>query len=433
VTAQLLYCQSANHQPDYDTSCSSVCNRQDNAQWDPYRSDCSGFVSWAWGLPAPGRVTSEFAPFDTSVSQVIQGIDLQPGDAANLTAGGHIILFVQWVTKGTEAEFYEEPGCSSPTPYAHSFTSSVTLDGSSVYVSYEGESFTAIRFDSITQDQPPTGSLDSASCDTITGAAQDPDSPTTPLEIDLTFDAPTGQMGSGTLTQVANSFSFATPLGLKDSTQHTVHAYAKDAQTAVLQELPSSPKTFTCSPPAIPPGIKRLVPTAAATTAWKLDPLLDVANEPAAAIASVPLGVDFPASPTAVISDDGSPDVWVIDTAQDGSTVRRHVTNPPSMTAWSLTATTWTAAKVNAIAQGLDWPATPFVVQGVGAPEVYVIDAAPGAPLPPPTNSGHGNGDQSMGGGGCNASNGRQSNGDVLVLMLLVLASSRRRHALTDL
>ncbi len=132
VTAKLLYCQSANHQPDYDTSCSSVCTREDNAQWDPYRSDCSGFVSWAWGLPAPGRVTSEFAPFDTSVSKVIQGIDLQPGDAANLTAGGHILLFVQWVTKGSEAEFYEEPGCSSSTPYAHSFTSSVTLNGSSV-------------------------------------------------------------------------------------------------------------------------------------------------------------------------------------------------------------------------------------------------------------------------------------------------------------
>ena len=51
VTAQLAYCQSANGQPDGDTSCSPTCQRESNPAWDPYRSDCSGFVSWAWELP----------------------------------------------------------------------------------------------------------------------------------------------------------------------------------------------------------------------------------------------------------------------------------------------------------------------------------------------------------------------------------------------
>jgi hypothetical protein len=401
VTAKLLYCQSANHQPDYDTSCSSVCNRENNTLWDPYRSDCSGFVSWAWGLPAPGRVTGEFAPFDTTVSHTIQGIDLEPGDALNLSAGGHIILFVQWITKGSEAQFYEEPGCSSSTPYAHSFNSAVTINGSSLSVAWFGEAFTAIRFDSISPpDQPPTGSLDTATCSDITGSAVDPDSPTTPLEIDLDFDAPDGKPGSDTLSQVAASFSFPMPLGLKDNTQHTVYAYAKDAQTSILQLLTSAPKTFTCAPPPLPSGIKRHVPSTAVMTAWKFDALLDVAKEPLAAVQALPSGPDLPAAPTVVISDDGSPEVWVID-----GTARRHVVSPASLTAWKFAATTWTAAKVNAVAQGLDWPATPFVTQGVGAPEVYVLDAlsqsSPGTDGGTnPTNNNEQNGST---GGGCNA------------------------------
>jgi len=54
VTVKLPYCQSANHQPDGDTACSPVCTRPDNPQWDPYRSDCSGLVSWAWGAAGAG-------------------------------------------------------------------------------------------------------------------------------------------------------------------------------------------------------------------------------------------------------------------------------------------------------------------------------------------------------------------------------------------
>ena len=114
VAAQLHYCQAAYGAVDYDSSCwawegpSHVCNRQSNPAWDAYRSDCSGFVTWAWGLPPigdGGYVTSDFAPFATSFSKVIQAIDLLPGDAANLTAGGHIVLFKQWVTPGSKAVF----------------------------------------------------------------------------------------------------------------------------------------------------------------------------------------------------------------------------------------------------------------------------------------------------------------------------------------
>ena len=44
VAVKLKYCQAPNGGRDYDAACSTYCSRQTNAQWDPYRSDCSGFV-----------------------------------------------------------------------------------------------------------------------------------------------------------------------------------------------------------------------------------------------------------------------------------------------------------------------------------------------------------------------------------------------------
>jgi hypothetical protein len=153
VDAELQYCESAYDRPDGDPACSSICRRQENPAWDAYRSDCSGFITWSWGLPPVGDggyVTGDFAPYSTSFSHVISAATLAPGDAANRNSGGHIVLFKQWVTVGATAVFMEEPGCSSPTPYAHEFTSSVSVSGSNLYIDYEGDTFTAIRFDGIT-------------------------------------------------------------------------------------------------------------------------------------------------------------------------------------------------------------------------------------------------------------------------------------------
>ncbi|MEO8798543.1 MAG: hypothetical protein ABI551_11720 [Polyangiaceae bacterium] len=156
VAAKLKYCQAPNGGHDYDTACSSTCARESNPDWDPYRSDCSGLISWAWELPAPGRVTGEFAPFDTAVSTTIKCTDMKPGDAANLKAGGHIVLFKNWITPGTKALFIEEPGCGVSMPYAREFTSNVTCSGSDVQIAYEGETFVAIRYGHIADDTEAT-------------------------------------------------------------------------------------------------------------------------------------------------------------------------------------------------------------------------------------------------------------------------------------
>ncbi len=143
VQAKLLYCQSPNHASDaVDPACPAVCTRTDNAAWNPYRSDCSGLVSWAWGLPAPGRTTYGFAPFQTDLTQVIPAAQLAAGDAVNNS--DHVMLFKAWAGAG-QATFIEEPGCSASPNYAHEFTSAVTLNGNSITVAYNHMTFTAIR------------------------------------------------------------------------------------------------------------------------------------------------------------------------------------------------------------------------------------------------------------------------------------------------
>jgi hypothetical protein len=155
VDADLHYCQAAHGAVDGDSSCwawegsSHRCDRESNSAWNAYRSDCSGFVTWSWGLPAVGDggyVTGDFAPYSDSISHTIQGSDLQAGDALNKTPDGHIVLFKQWVSAGHSAVFMEEPGCSASTPYAHEFTSDVSINGDEVYIDYEGATFYSIRF-----------------------------------------------------------------------------------------------------------------------------------------------------------------------------------------------------------------------------------------------------------------------------------------------
>jgi hypothetical protein len=155
VDADLHYCQASRGAVDGDSSCwawegsSHVCDRESNSAWNAYRSDCSGFVTWSWGLPPVGDggyVTGDFAPYSDTISRTIEGSALEPGDALNKTPDGHIVLFKQWVSAGHSAIFMEEPGCSSSTPYAHEFTSNVSINGDEVYIDYEGATFYAIRF-----------------------------------------------------------------------------------------------------------------------------------------------------------------------------------------------------------------------------------------------------------------------------------------------
>ncbi len=155
VANQLQYCQAAYGQVDYDQACWSMtweqndrCYRNSNAAWNPYRSDCSGLVSWAWGLAAPGRTTYGFYPFMSDITGPIQGVDLREGDAINNS--DHVMLFKQWVTPGAKAVFIEEPGCSTTVKHAHEVTVDVTISGTQVTPAGYGMTFTAIRYNNLT-------------------------------------------------------------------------------------------------------------------------------------------------------------------------------------------------------------------------------------------------------------------------------------------
>lgn len=147
ANAKLQYCWTPNGGNNHtagDLACAEICKRTANPEWDPYRSDCSGLVSWAWNLPAPGRTTLGFYPYQKDITVGIQAMDLRAGDAINNNE--HVMLFKEWVTVGKRATFIEEPGCSSSTPYAHEVTSDVTINGMTITPAVEGRSFTAIRY-----------------------------------------------------------------------------------------------------------------------------------------------------------------------------------------------------------------------------------------------------------------------------------------------
>lgn len=445
VTAKLAYCQAPYGGSNWpqDTACSHYCSRTENKTWDPYRSDCSGLVSWAWGLPAPGRVTGEFAPFQTDITKAIPATDLRAGDAVNNSE--HVMLFKAWTVAGKTATFIEEPGCSSSTPYAHEFTSNVTINGSSITVAWNGMTFTAIRYAALTlPDAPAEGTLDQAKCSGITGWSADPDDTSKPVNVELSFDAPTGQPGAGSMLVSAadnradlckaigscdHGFTAAMPVGVMDGKEHTVYAYGKDISNGSPTELKASGMKFTCAPPSMPAGIKRHVTDPAAFAAWKFDMLSDVERQPVSLVAALANGADLDPKPVVVIADDGSPSVWVV----DGAT-RRHVTDEASLAAWRFSPEKWAAAKVNALPAGLDWPARPLLVLGEGQPAVYFVDADPAHPSGPGSSPTGGAADPSStdpgaeGASGC-ATAGASGSPWALILALGLARATRRRRA----
>jgi len=111
-------------------------------QYGDYRTDCSGFVSMAWGLGGSG---SDFWTGNLlNRSYVIPRSDLRPGDALLRYTGdpdeNHVALFVRWLDAAhTRPNVYEQTGIRD----------TVESDWSADYASL----YTPIRYDHIIESE----------------------------------------------------------------------------------------------------------------------------------------------------------------------------------------------------------------------------------------------------------------------------------------
>jgi hypothetical protein len=80
---------------DFDVACAHRCSRVFNAAWNPWRSDCSGLVSYAYSnlVAAPGDATGGFPPYSHAHGRVIHASELAHGDVLNSKPREHIFLF----------------------------------------------------------------------------------------------------------------------------------------------------------------------------------------------------------------------------------------------------------------------------------------------------------------------------------------------------
>jgi hypothetical protein len=148
IDVSMPYCGGPNG--GKDVICGGTCSRSGtakSAEWDKYRSDCSGFVSWSWGLAAPGQTTRTLAPYATAVSSLIAVDDLEPGDALN--GAGHVMLFGGWADKAAgKALILQESRCG--TNASEKVSVFKTLDATTLQIS-DGRKFRPIRYKGATK------------------------------------------------------------------------------------------------------------------------------------------------------------------------------------------------------------------------------------------------------------------------------------------
>lgn len=237
-----------------------------------------------------------------------------------------------------------------------------------------------------TCNRGPKGAFDSATCAAITGWAQDPDAPTTPIDVHLYVGGPAGDPKAYGFSVKADvhrpdlctaigscehGFAARLPLGLQDGIERPVYAYAIDSKGGANTGLGS--KTIKCATPTLPAGVvRRLVTDAKALESWKFA-AVEIANVSDAALNGIPKGPALPPSPVLVTAT-GSTDVFI----REYSTLR-HVPSPAVMNAWELPFSAVKSVAATELANdlsGADWTQTPFLAKGSG-PDVYLLDAPP--------------------------------------------------------
>ncbi|MGF1428612.1 Ig-like domain-containing protein [Kitasatospora sp. LaBMicrA B282] len=120
---------------------------QDAATGGPYRTDCSGFVSMAWGLPS-SMVTSTLPQVATVTASNISGdTNINPGDALDYTAD-HVVLFDHWTDSSGDFAYDAEHTEGQPTNQSTDSIYSSTLEGFAI------SNFEALQYNNLTASIP---------------------------------------------------------------------------------------------------------------------------------------------------------------------------------------------------------------------------------------------------------------------------------------
>ncbi|MCA9709170.1 MAG: hypothetical protein KDK70_25220 [Myxococcales bacterium] len=228
----------------------------------------------------------------------------------------------------------------------------------------------------------------SSSCAALVGWAQSGEDPEGPATVLVAFDGAYDDPGASVIEVLADrpredlceplgscnhGFEVEVPLLLRDTSQHDVRFYVVGANGSPL-ELDDSPYGFTCEPPPLPDGVRRVLPSPEVVAAWSFSPLWQVAWAPQAQLDAIPPGEEFPDHPVLVVSDgDDGQTRWLLDPGY-----KRAVTSAAVAEAWGLpwdAPEAWPAQVLDGIPEGTPLRPAPFLVtsdDGV----VHAIDDA---------------------------------------------------------
>lgn len=232
--------------------------------------------------------------------------------------------------------------------------------------------------------QNPSGNIDSADCEGIEGWAQDPDVAEEPIDVALSWLAPSGDIAAVGSTTTADlyddelclilgscehGFSVPIPMSLRDELPHLVWAYGINDGDGGNPELGSSPAEFTCAPPTVVDGVRRPL-EGSAMTDWQFSTFFNQASVSDAVLASLPEADAINGPPLLVRAGDGDPTVWLIDRG-----LKRSISDTAAAN-WKfdlLSATVWNEAQVDVIPQGTAVPDEPLLLKG-SLDTIYLFD-----------------------------------------------------------
>lgn len=223
-------------------------------------------------------------------------------------------------------------------------------------------------------DAPPQGDFDAPGCETLGGWALDPSAATTAIDVDFVFGDEALDEDTTTITRKADAlrpspcgtnggtscqhgFEQPTPRSLLDGQPHVVTATGIDATGGPRTTLTHGRQVLTC-PLAKPSGILRSLGNPETWANWSFSAFQDVAPMAPDAAKFSPTtydeGPDLPTEPSFVRADDGSTDVWSID-----SGVRRRVKDATTLMAWRGVVASMPAKTLAALPIGADVPTRP--------------------------------------------------------------------------